>query len=183
MLGNLTQASAHDWTPTLASLRAVRQVGAHITDLDVVAHLGNAALYRGDHEARRLCFTQMLAGAQDAGAGMSVLDALPRLRSRSRSRVIRRGRGAPIYEGARFWMSAPGHSTGVRGDRLLKPPDTAGSLLSPCSQLSYGRGLDQCSTISAVASSRVICATRCSGRPTSWRSWNTSRAGSARTDN
>ena len=45
----------------------------------MLSHLGNAALHLGDDEAHRRCFTAMVAGARDAGAGMLVLYALPRL--------------------------------------------------------------------------------------------------------
>jgi DNA-binding CsgD family transcriptional regulator len=74
----LTQASAQDWAPSLSSLRTALNTG-DIGDLDLLSHLGNAALYLGDDEAHHRCFTQMLAGARDAGAGMLVLYALPRL--------------------------------------------------------------------------------------------------------
>ena len=75
----LTQASLHDWASGLASLRAALQAGADVADLDVLSHLGNAALHLGDDEAHHRCFTMMAAGARDAGAGMLVLYALPRL--------------------------------------------------------------------------------------------------------
>ena len=75
----LTQASTRDWAPSLASLRAALNAGTDIADLDVLAHLGNAALHLGDDEGHLRCFTGMLAGARDAGAGMLVLYALPRL--------------------------------------------------------------------------------------------------------
>jgi DNA-binding CsgD family transcriptional regulator len=75
----LTQASAQDWAPSLSSLRTALNTGADIGDLDLLSHLGNAALYLGEDEAHHRCFTQMLAGARDAGAGMLVLYALPRL--------------------------------------------------------------------------------------------------------
>ena len=79
LLRALTQASAHEWAPGLASLRAALDAGADLDDLDLLSHLGNAALHLGDDEAHRRCFTQMVAGARDAGAGMLVLYALPRL--------------------------------------------------------------------------------------------------------
>ncbi len=79
LLLSLTQASAFDWAAGLASLRAALGAGTDVSDPDVLAHLGNAALHLGDHEAHLRCFTQMLAGARDAGAGMLVLYALPRL--------------------------------------------------------------------------------------------------------
>ena len=75
----LTRAAAHDWAPALTSLRDALEVGADIGDLDLLSHLGNAALHLGDDEAHHRCFTAMAAGARDAGAGMLVLYALPRL--------------------------------------------------------------------------------------------------------
>ena len=75
----LTEASAQDWVRGLSSLRAALNVGADIGDLDLLSHLGNAALHLGDDEAHHRCFTRMLAGARDTGDGMLVLYALPRL--------------------------------------------------------------------------------------------------------
>ena len=75
----LTDASAAAWAPGLASLGAAMDVGADIGDLDLLSHLGNAALHLGDEHAHQRCFTQMAAGARDAGNGMLVLYALPRL--------------------------------------------------------------------------------------------------------
>ena len=75
----LTRAAAHDWAPALTSLRDALNVGADIGDLDLLSHLGNTALHLGDDEAHHRCFTAMAAGARDAGAGMLVLYALPRL--------------------------------------------------------------------------------------------------------
>jgi DNA-binding CsgD family transcriptional regulator len=75
----LTQASDHDWAHALASLRAALRVGADIADLDLNSHLGNAALHLGDDGAHTRSFTAMVTGARDAGAGMLVLYALPRL--------------------------------------------------------------------------------------------------------
>ena len=75
----LTHAAAQDWAPALTSLRAALHVGADIGDLDLLSHLGNTALHLGDDAAHHRCFTAMAAGARDAGAGMLVLYALPRL--------------------------------------------------------------------------------------------------------
>jgi DNA-binding CsgD family transcriptional regulator len=75
----LTRAATHDWAPALTSLRDALEVGADIADLDLLSHLGNTALHLGDDAAHRRCFTAMAAGARDAGAGMLVLYALPRL--------------------------------------------------------------------------------------------------------
>ena len=65
--------------PALVSLRLAFDAGADVADLDLLSHLGNTALHLGDDEAHHRCFTQMAAGARDAGAGMLVLYALPRL--------------------------------------------------------------------------------------------------------
>jgi DNA-binding CsgD family transcriptional regulator len=45
----------------------------------VLANLGNAAMHLGDDGGHRRCFTVMLSGARESGAGMSVAYALPRL--------------------------------------------------------------------------------------------------------
>ena len=79
LLLSLTQASAHEWAPALTSLRAALDASADVADLDLLSHLGNAALHLGHDEAQRRCYTQMVAGAREAGAGMLVLYALPRL--------------------------------------------------------------------------------------------------------
>jgi DNA-binding CsgD family transcriptional regulator len=63
----------------LRSLDDALEVGADIADLDLLSHLGNTALHLGDDDAHHRCFTAMAAGARDAGAGMLVLYALPRL--------------------------------------------------------------------------------------------------------
>jgi DNA-binding CsgD family transcriptional regulator len=75
----LTRAATLDWAPALTSLRDALEVGADIADLDLLSHLGNTALHLGDDDAHHRCFTAMAAGARDAGAGMLVLYALPRL--------------------------------------------------------------------------------------------------------
>jgi DNA-binding CsgD family transcriptional regulator len=79
LLLSLTQASAHQWAASLTSLRAALHAGADVADLYLLSHLGNTALHLGDEQAHHRCFTAMAAGARDAGAGMLVLYALPRL--------------------------------------------------------------------------------------------------------
>jgi DNA-binding CsgD family transcriptional regulator/tetratricopeptide (TPR) repeat protein len=79
LLLSLTQAAGQEWYPALASFRAALSAGADIGDLDVLSHLGNAALHLGDDEAHLRSFTAMTAGAREAGAVMLVLYALPRL--------------------------------------------------------------------------------------------------------
>jgi DNA-binding CsgD family transcriptional regulator len=79
LLAALTRAAAHEWMPALVSLRLAFDAGADVADLDLLSHLGNAALHLGDDEAHHRCFTQMAAGARDAGAVMLVIYALPRL--------------------------------------------------------------------------------------------------------
>jgi DNA-binding CsgD family transcriptional regulator len=79
LLLGLTYASAHEWASGLTSLQAALHAGTDIADLYVLSHLGNAAMYLGDDQAHYRCFTAMVAGARDAGAGMLVLYAMPRL--------------------------------------------------------------------------------------------------------
>lgn len=79
LLLSLTQASAANWAAALTSLHAALREGTGIDTPDVLAHLGNVALYLGDDEAHRRCFTRMLTGARDAGDVMTVLYALLRL--------------------------------------------------------------------------------------------------------
>ncbi|MDT4910154.1 MAG: hypothetical protein QOI69_3395 [Pseudonocardiales bacterium] len=71
--------TAGAWAPALHSLHAAVDASAEVEDPDVLAHVGNTALHLGDDQAHRSCFTRMLAGARDRGAGMLVLYALPRL--------------------------------------------------------------------------------------------------------
>ena len=75
----LTRADAHDWARAVASLRDALDAGADVADLDLLSHVGNAALHVGDDEAHHRSFTAMVTGARGAGAGMLVLYALPRL--------------------------------------------------------------------------------------------------------
>ncbi|HEY6746781.1 MAG TPA: helix-turn-helix transcriptional regulator, partial [Mycobacteriales bacterium] len=79
LLASMTEAAHGDVAAAVTSLRDALHEGAGLTDPDVLANLGNAALHLGDDEAHRRCFTAMLAGARDSGAGMLVLYALPRL--------------------------------------------------------------------------------------------------------
>jgi len=79
LLVSVTEASRENWAAAVASLRLALQAGADLSDPDVLGNLGNAALHLGDDEAHRRCFTVMLSGARESGAGMSVLYALPRL--------------------------------------------------------------------------------------------------------
>jgi DNA-binding CsgD family transcriptional regulator len=79
ILRALTSASAQEWMPALVSLRLALDAGADVADLYLLSHLGNSALHLGDEQAHHRCFTTMVAGARDAGAGMLVLYALPRL--------------------------------------------------------------------------------------------------------
>ncbi|HEY3002543.1 MAG TPA: AAA family ATPase [Kribbellaceae bacterium] len=71
--------AAGAWAPALRSLHAAVDASAEVEDSDVLANLGNTALHLGDDQTHRSCFTRMLAGARDRGAGMLVLYALPRL--------------------------------------------------------------------------------------------------------
>jgi DNA-binding CsgD family transcriptional regulator len=75
----LTHTSHGRWGHGLGSLHAALDAGAALDDPDVLSHLGNTALHLGDDQAHRRCFVRMATGARDAGAGMLVLYALPRL--------------------------------------------------------------------------------------------------------
>jgi DNA-binding CsgD family transcriptional regulator len=79
LLASMTEAARGDLAVAIASLGAALDAGAAVTDADVLANLGNAALHLGDDDAHRRTFTAMLSGARDSGAGMLVLYALPRL--------------------------------------------------------------------------------------------------------
>ncbi|MEO6503382.1 MAG: AAA family ATPase [Jatrophihabitantaceae bacterium] len=71
--------AAEAWPTALSALSEAVDASAGVEDLDVLANLGNTALHLGADQAHRSCFTRMLAGARDRGAGMLVLYALPRL--------------------------------------------------------------------------------------------------------
>jgi DNA-binding CsgD family transcriptional regulator len=79
LLAAATAGAAEDWAAALDSLSAAVDASAAVEDPDVLANLGNTALHLGDDRAHRSCFTRMLAGGRDRGAGMVVLYALPRL--------------------------------------------------------------------------------------------------------
>ena len=118
----LTHAAAQRWAPGMASLRAALNAGADIGDLDLLSHLGNAALHLGDDEAHHRCFTQMLAGARDGGAGMLVLYALPGSAS-PRSSAASGPRCAPAPRRRSRSAPAPGSDSSAR-------PRAAGSSCS-----------------------------------------------------
>jgi DNA-binding CsgD family transcriptional regulator/tetratricopeptide (TPR) repeat protein len=79
LLASMTEAARGDVRTAVASLRDALAESAEVTDPDVLANLGNAALHLGDDDAHRRSFTAMLSGARESGAGMLVLYALPRL--------------------------------------------------------------------------------------------------------
>jgi DNA-binding CsgD family transcriptional regulator len=79
LLASMTEAARGDLAAAVASLGAALDAGVDVTDADVLANLGNAALHLGNDDAHRRTFTAMLSGARDSGAGMLVLYALPRL--------------------------------------------------------------------------------------------------------
>lgn len=60
-------------------LVAAAEISAEVTDLDVLANLGNTALHLGADRTHHDCFSRVLTHARDRGAGMFVLYALPRL--------------------------------------------------------------------------------------------------------
>jgi DNA-binding CsgD family transcriptional regulator len=79
LLRGLTQACEHEWADAVDSLHAAARAGRDLGDLDLLTHLGNAALHLGDHDTHTRCYTAMLAGAREAGAVMQVLYGLARL--------------------------------------------------------------------------------------------------------
>ncbi len=140
----------HDWAPALASLRAALDVGADVADLDLLSHLGNAALHLGDDEAHHRCFTAMAAGARDAGAGMLVLYALPRL---GFTQLVT-GRWRELRGSAEEALSLSA-STGQPGS---PPPRSAGSPSSPPSKADPPPSTTRCSPTSTKRpSSRSAC--------------------------
>jgi DNA-binding CsgD family transcriptional regulator len=79
LLVALTAGSRRDWAAAVAALRDALRTGAHVSDVDLLGNLGNAALHLGDDDAHHHYLTVMLSAARDSGAGMLVLYALPRL--------------------------------------------------------------------------------------------------------
>jgi DNA-binding CsgD family transcriptional regulator len=79
LLRGLDLAAADDWQAALDAVRTARSHSAGTVDLDLLSHLGNAALHVGDDDAHLRSFTAMATGAREAGNGMLVLYALPRL--------------------------------------------------------------------------------------------------------
>jgi len=79
LLAAATCAARQEWGPGLEEQRRAIAVADQVDDPDVLANLGNAALHLGDDASHRACFTRVLAGARERGAGMTVLYALPRL--------------------------------------------------------------------------------------------------------
>jgi DNA-binding CsgD family transcriptional regulator len=74
-----TLATRADWGAARRALDAALLTGRDVTDTDVLANLGNAALHLGDDQAARRFYLVMLSTAREAGAGMEVLYALQRL--------------------------------------------------------------------------------------------------------
>ncbi|WP_372594194.1 AAA family ATPase [Actinotalea sp.] len=79
LLVAMTAATQGDWPAALAGLREAVDGAPADAPPDLLAHLGQAALHIGDDLAAQRCFTAMLGAAREAGAGMTVLYALPRL--------------------------------------------------------------------------------------------------------
>ncbi len=79
LLTALTRAAEADWTAATEALDKAFQVGDAVTDLDVLANLGNAALQLGDVESQQHFYTLVLSRAREAGAVMAVVYALQRL--------------------------------------------------------------------------------------------------------
>ena len=75
----LTQRAAHGWAPGLASLRAALDAGADLDDLDLLVPPRQRRPAPRRRRSPPPLLHAMAAGARDAGAGMLVLYALPRL--------------------------------------------------------------------------------------------------------
>ena len=79
VLAAMSRAAASDWSGAVEALDIAVQVGDAVTDLDVLANLGNAALQLGDDAAQQHFYTQCLSRARGAGAVMAMVYALQRL--------------------------------------------------------------------------------------------------------
>jgi DNA-binding CsgD family transcriptional regulator len=79
LLAGMTEASRGHWAAAAAPLRDAFRSGAEVSDPDILANLGNAALQLGDDQAAHRYYTAVLSGARESGAGMLVLYGLPRL--------------------------------------------------------------------------------------------------------
>ena len=75
----MTVAAEDRWRDAVGRFHEALDTGTTDPHPDVLAHLGQAALHIGDDTAAERCFTSMLGAAREAGAGMTVLYALPRL--------------------------------------------------------------------------------------------------------
>lgn len=79
LLVAMTAAAQGDWAQALAGFREAVDRAPVDAPPDLLAHLGQAALHIGDDDAAQRGFAAMLGTAREAGAGMTVLYALPRL--------------------------------------------------------------------------------------------------------
>ena len=75
----MTAAAEDRWEDAVDRFHEALEMGVSDPNPDVLAHLGQAALHLGDDAAAERCFMAMLGAAREAGAGMTVLYALPRL--------------------------------------------------------------------------------------------------------
>lgn len=76
---HVTRAAGGDRTSAVAALDVALAAAEQVTDLDVLGHLGNAALQLGDEQAQQRFYTVALSRAREAGAAMAVVYALQRL--------------------------------------------------------------------------------------------------------
>ena len=74
-----THVASNDMTAAAPRLREALQLGADLTETDVLTNLGIAAFYLGDDEAFHRAFTRQLSQSREVGAIGLVLFALPRL--------------------------------------------------------------------------------------------------------
>jgi hypothetical protein len=73
LLTATTLAATANWSDARAALQEALLTGRHVTDLDLLGNLGNAALHLGDDEAAQRFYSVMLSAARESGAGMSVV--------------------------------------------------------------------------------------------------------------
>ena len=75
----MTEAARGHWAAAAARCATPSDRAPRVSDSDILANLGNAALQLGDDQAAHRYYTAVLSGARESGAGMLVLYGLPRL--------------------------------------------------------------------------------------------------------
>ena len=75
----MTRAGQGQWAAAVSVLDGALKTGEDVTDLDVLANLGNAALQLGDDQAQQRFYTRAMSRAREVGGAMTVVYALQRL--------------------------------------------------------------------------------------------------------